>query len=192
MSTAKQKLIDALTDLCSQPKTHFGALQLVEAYAKDLQKNLRDEFALACADPFGGFKDAAEMAREAYKSADALLIEREKPTSALTSRQIVARKLGVRLEHLNADDRAALPHIVGAAMRRKLKEHESKGHWRNDGALHLAYRLQEEVDELINAVSNEASPLEVEDEAGDVANFAGIISENYRRAYEKTHDENDS
>lgn len=68
----------------------------------------------------------------------------------------------------------------GAVMIAKLDKNAHKGHWSTCSVYYLLDRLNQERHELVLAVdSNDAE--KIRDEAADVANFAMMIADNYRR-----------
>lgn len=68
------------------------------------------------------------------------------------------------------------------AMRKKLEVHSDKGHWNTCTIEYLMKRLGEEFQELAEAIDSGVTPDEVWAEAGDVANFAAMIADNYEAA----------
>lgn len=68
--------------------------------------------------------------------------------------------------------------LIHGAMLDKLKRNRGKLHWRDPSVTdeYLIGRLREEVDELEEAVRS-GDVFAVYDEAGDVANFAGMLLE---------------
>jgi NTP pyrophosphatase (non-canonical NTP hydrolase) len=70
------------------------------------------------------------------------------------------------------------------AMEAKLRKNDHKPEWQNDTAADLLVRLEEEEEELYDAVHDEtADNTEVMDEATDVANFSLMVwdaARNYR------------
>jgi NTP pyrophosphatase (non-canonical NTP hydrolase) len=69
------------------------------------------------------------------------------------------------------------------AMEKKLRENDHKGGWEDCENDYLFGRLKEETEELLEAVecSFDISSKEVLSEAADVANFALMIADNYRK-----------
>lgn len=67
--------------------------------------------------------------------------------------------------------------LVENAMKQKLRENEHKGYWDKTSLLQLAKRLEEEVEELNDAILTKG-PVEIVREAADVANFAMMICSN--------------
>ncbi len=73
--------------------------------------------------------------------------------------------------------------IIENAMKQKLRENEHKGYWDKSSPLQLAKRLEEEVEELNDAILLK-SPVDIIREAADVANFAMMIASNtFRRSF---------
>lgn len=67
--------------------------------------------------------------------------------------------------------------LLENAMKQKLRENEHKGYWDKISLLQLAKRLEEEVEELNDAILTKG-PVEIVREAADVANFAMMICSN--------------
>ncbi|MDF2883839.1 MAG: hypothetical protein K0R54_4403 [Clostridiaceae bacterium] len=68
--------------------------------------------------------------------------------------------------------------IFANAMEKKLKDNDYKGGWKNCPIEYLANKLDEEIEELLDAVSN-GTPSKVLSEAADVGNIAMMIADIY-------------
>lgn len=86
----------------------------------------------------------------------------------------------VRRERVRREPAVLRPEVVRFAfeMERKLMENDHKGGWRQCDDHWLILRLKQEVDELASAV--QSGSIDIHREAADVANFAMMISENWR------------
>lgn len=74
-------------------------------------------------------------------------------------------------------------------MQLKLYENEHKGGWQDCSMSYLLRRLQGELGEVKRAMKANKTPDEVDRECADVANFAMMIADNYREAFEDQHPE---
>lgn len=70
-------------------------------------------------------------------------------------------------------------------MELKLCENDDKGGWEGCTLAYLTRRLQGEFGEVRRALKSNKSADEVERECADVANFAMMIADNYRRMEEE-------
>lgn len=171
MRNAKDNLIARLRDAGA---TSFSAVALVDAYRRELEAGLRDELAVAAIGPvfdsqtiYVGEKPHKldEHAKRAYEIADAMLRARA-PGGEKTDRQ-------------------KLVDTMGEAMSRKLAEHEEKGPWHDLEPAEILDLMKTETTELVDAFMQGASPRCVEDEAADIANYAAIFADNYRRRHDE-------
>ena len=64
--------------------------------------------------------------------------------------------------------------LFTSVMVKKLKMNKDKNHWSRSTTQHLLDCLEKEVDELKKAI-NTGNPLDIVEEAADVANFAYIL-----------------
>jgi len=72
------------------------------------------------------------------------------------------------------------------AMELKLKQNDHKGGWSSDTVDQLISKIMLELSELVSTIENGKSSHDVLLECADVANFAMMIAENYRRVNEPT------
>jgi hypothetical protein len=68
-------------------------------------------------------------------------------------------------------------------MELELKVNDHKGHWGNSSVESLLDRIQDELNELREAVALNQSPSAVLSEAADTANFCMMAADNYARNY---------
>jgi NTP pyrophosphatase (non-canonical NTP hydrolase) len=66
-------------------------------------------------------------------------------------------------------------------MEQELAANDHKGGWSHMSTAALLRRLRQELGELAKAIADGKDEKVVASEAGDVANFAMMIAENYRR-----------
>ena len=78
------------------------------------------------------------------------------------------------------DDVRAEVRAFALAMEAKLRANDHKRHWRNFSAMWLMHRLEQEVGELRRALM-ECRSEDVEGEAADVANFAMMIADLFKK-----------
>lgn len=93
---------------------------------------------------------------------------------------------------MNREQREAAVDWFADRMKRKLRENEHKGGWDKDGNFALLERLNEETQELDDAICltedagiDERFMEAVIDEAADVANFAMMIAEKAKARLER-------
>ena len=67
------------------------------------------------------------------------------------------------------------------AMEHKLAENDHKTHWAKQEFEHLFTGLAEEYDELVNSFEDGESVEQLLYEAADLANYAMMIADNYKR-----------
>ncbi len=70
--------------------------------------------------------------------------------------------------------------VIIKAMWEKLESNKHKRYWDKDSLLTLAYRVQGELDELVDAIMT-GTKQDIIYEAADVANFAMMIASNAKR-----------
>jgi len=68
------------------------------------------------------------------------------------------------------------------AMERELQTNDHKDGWADLSPKWLLNRMRQEMGELASAIEQKSNVEHIESEAADVANFAMMIAENYRRA----------
>ena len=66
-------------------------------------------------------------------------------------------------------------------MQEKLDDNADKGGWEDTSFGYLLERLEEEIEELKNAIKEKSSAFDISRECADVANFAMMISDNITR-----------
>lgn len=66
-------------------------------------------------------------------------------------------------------------------MEQELAANDHKGGWQHDSVAALFRRMAEEMSELADALAKQTDVATVQSEAADVANFAMMIADNYRR-----------
>ena len=91
----------------------------------------------------------------------------------------------VRIKHRYYERRRGMnvPEFA-VLMQKKLDENSGKGHWSMCSMQYLFSRLAQETGELSRANKKKFHPDQIDREAADVANFAMMIADNYREAYE--------
>ena len=86
---------------------------------------------------------------------------------------------GVVMQRGLAEDKHAIDEFSGV-MLEKLRENRHKAHWSKVDRLWLLARLEQELQELKQAIK-EDDPLSISYECADVANFAMMIADNEAR-----------
>lgn len=66
-------------------------------------------------------------------------------------------------------------------MESKLRKNDHKLHWSQINTGYLTARLYQEYQELLEAIRDGKPPVEIAEEAADVANFAMMIADNAER-----------